>query len=145
MISKDKVDLLKMQYIAVTQDVNKPIDLSMLEILTTNLGQNISRDELEKMIKSVDKDGSGCIEFDEFVTLMIKKTKESELEMRDAFSALDRNKNGYISPNDLRHLLYCMGENYSLEEINELLQEIDQDGDGFINYQEFLRLMYEAA
>ena len=67
MISKDKVDLLKMQYIAVTQDVNKPIDLSMLEILTTNLGQNISRDELEKMIKSVDKDGSGCIEFDEFV------------------------------------------------------------------------------
>ena len=41
MISKDKVDLLKMQYIAVTQDVNKPIDLSMLEILTTNLGQNI--------------------------------------------------------------------------------------------------------
>ena len=145
MISKDKVDLLKMQYIAVTQDVNKPIDLSMLEILTTNLGQNISRDELEKMIKSVDKDGSGCIEFDEFVTLMIKKTKESELEMRDAFSALDRNKNGYISPNDLRHLLYCMGENYSLEEINELLQEIDQDGDGFINYQEFLRLMYEGA
>lgn len=145
MISKEKVDLLKMQYIAVTQDVNKPIDLSMLEILTTNLGQNISRDELEKMIKSVDKDGSGCIEFDEFVALMIKKTKESELEMRDAFSALDRNKNGYISPNDLRHLLYCMGENYSLEEINDLLQEIDQDGDGFINYQEFLRLMYEAA
>ena len=70
MISKDKVDLLKMQYIAVTQDVNKPIDLSMLEILTTNLGQNISRDELEKMIKSVDKDGSGCIEFDEFVEVI---------------------------------------------------------------------------
>lgn len=145
MISKEKVDLLKKQYISVTHDVNKPIDLSMLEILTTNLGQNMSRDELEKMIKSVDKDGSGCIEFDEFVTLMVKKTKESELEMRDAFSALDRNKNGYISPNDLRHLLYCMGENYSLEEIKELLQEIDQDGDGFINYQEFLRLMYEAG
>ena len=145
MISKDKLDLLKQQYLSVTNDINKPIDLEALEILTTKLGQNIPKEELEKMLKSVDQDGSGCIEFDEFVSLMVKKTREGELEMRDAFTALDRNKNGYISPNDLRHLLYCMGENYSLEEIIDLLKEIDEDGDGCINFQEFLKLMYEES
>ena len=34
-----------------------------------------------------------------------------------------------------------MGENYSLEEIEEMLKEVDDDGDGNINFQEFLKLM----
>ena len=62
MISKDKLDLLKQQYLSVTNDINKPIDLEALEILTTKLGQNIPKEELEKMLKSVDQDGSGSIE-----------------------------------------------------------------------------------
>ena len=51
MISKDKLDLLKQQYLSVTNDINKPIDLEALEILTTKLGQNIPKEELEKMLK----------------------------------------------------------------------------------------------
>ena len=43
MISKDKLDLLKQQYLSVTNDINKPIDLEALEILTTKLGQNIPK------------------------------------------------------------------------------------------------------
>ena len=39
-----------------------------------NLGQNISEAELEDLIKEVDEDGSGQIEFDEFLTLMGLKT-----------------------------------------------------------------------
>jgi Ca2+-binding EF-hand superfamily protein len=34
-----------------------------------------------------------------------------------------------------------MGENYSLDEINEMLKIIDEDGDGNINFQEFLKIM----
>jgi Ca2+-binding EF-hand superfamily protein len=36
-----------------------------------------------------------------------------------------------------------MGELLSSEEIALLLEEIDEDGDGYINFQEFLKLMYK--
>ena len=143
MISDETMNILKKQYISVTKDIAKPIDLATLEILTAKLGQNLPRNELEKMIKEVDQDANGTIEFDEFVQMMIKKRKQSELEMKDAFASLDRNKNGYISIDDLQHLFLCMGENLSSGDIALLLEEIDQDGDGHINFQEFLKLMYE--
>ena len=143
MISDETMNILRKQYVSVTKDITQPIDPSMLEILTAKLGQNLSRNELEKMIKEVDKDANGTIEFDEFVQMMIKKRKQSELEMKDAFASLDRNKNGYISVEDLRHSFACMGEQLSSEEIALLLEEIDEDGDGYINFQEFLKLMYK--
>ena len=143
MISDETMNILRKQYVSVTKDISQPIDLSTLEVLTAKLGQNLSRHELEKMIKEVDQDANGTIEFDEFVQMMIKKRKQSELEMKDAFASLDRNKNGYISVDDLRHSFSCMGERLSSEEITLLLEEIDEDGDGYINFQEFLKLMYK--
>ena len=143
MISDETMNILRKQYVSVTKDISQPIDLFTLEVLTAKLGQNLSRHELEKMIKEVDQDANGTIEFDEFVQMIIKKRKQSELEMKDAFASLDRNKNGYISVDDLRHSFSCMGERLSSEEITLLLEEIDEDGDGYINFQEFLKLMYK--
>ncbi len=141
LMDDNKLKLLKEQYIAVAKDINTPIDIQMLEVLTKNLGQNIPRSELERMLNEIDEDGNGTMEFQEFVAVMAKKNKESELEMRDAFGVLDRGENGYVSSKDLRHVFLCMGENYSLEEIEEMLKEVDDDGDGNINFQEFLKLM----
>ena len=78
LIEEDKLLLLKEQYIAVAKDINTPIDIQMLEVLTKNLGQNIPRSELERMLNEIDEDGNGTMEFQEFVAVMAKKNKESE-------------------------------------------------------------------
>jgi len=72
---------------------------------------------------------------------MARNKNNSENEMVNAFGVLDRSQNGYINAKDLRHVFLCMGENYSLEEIKEMLKTIDEDGDGNINFQEFLKIM----
>ena len=43
MISDETMNILKKQYISVTKDIAKPIDLATLEILTAKLGQNLPR------------------------------------------------------------------------------------------------------
>ncbi|KAG0285625.1 translation elongation factor EF1B gamma [Dissophora globulifera] len=66
---------------------------------------------------------------------------DSEEEIRDAFKVFDKDGNGYISAAELRHVLTGLGERYTAEEINEMIREADVDGDGQINYEEFVKMM----
>ena len=129
------------QFINVAGNLKTSIDKNMLCLLTKNLGQNYRPEELERLMEEVDEDGNGKIEFEEFLMAMENKSKEDEYTIKQAFAILDRNDSGYITPNDLRHALICLGENYSLEEVTEMLSLVDEDQDGVINFQEFNKLV----
>lgn len=64
----------------------------------------------------------------------------SEDEIKAAFSFIDLDKNNFIGSSEIRHILICMGELITDEEINEMVHMCDDDGDGQISYEEF-RLM----
>ena len=129
------------QFINIAGNIKTSIDKNMLGLLTKNLGQNYRPEELERLMEEVDEDGNGKIEFEEFLMAMENKSKEDEYTIKQAFAILDRNDNGYITPNDLRHAMICLGEIYSLEEITEMLSLVDEDQDGVINFQEFNKLV----
>ena len=48
----------------------------------------------------------------------------------------DRDKNGYISADELRHQVTTVGDKLTQEEVTDLLCVADQNGDGFIDYRE---------
>lgn len=58
-----------------------------------------------------------------------------------AFEAIDGDKDKLISFNDLKTFLESANEKRSDEEINEMINDADLDGDGYINFEEFSRLM----
>ena len=95
------------------------------------------------MINEVDKDGSGKIEFKEFLDLFTQKMKDpdSEEDLIEAFKIFDKDGNGVISANELRHVMTTLGEKLSQEEADEMIKEADIDGDGHINYQEFVKIL----
>lgn len=53
----------------------------------------------------------------------------------------DRDGNGLISAAELRHVMTNLGEKLTEEEVDEMIREADIDGDGHINYEEFVRMM----
>ena len=66
------------------------------------------------------------------------QTEEFSIEeIRKTFSFLDLDKNGYIGPNELRHVLINMGEMVTDEEIDVMISILDKNGDGQVNYQQF--------
>ena len=95
------------------------------------------------MINEVDVDGNGTIDFPEFLSLMARKMKDTdtEEELIDAFKVFDRDGNGLISAAELRHVMTNLGEKLSDEEVDEMIREADIDGDGHINYEEFVKMM----
>ncbi|CAI9787481.1 unnamed protein product [Fraxinus pennsylvanica] len=108
-----------------------------------SLGQNPTEAELQDMINEVDADGNGTIDFPEFLNLMARKMKDtdSEEELKEAFRVFDKDQNGFISAAELRHVMTHLGEKMPDEEVDEMIREADVDGDGQLNYEEFVKIM----
>ena len=136
---------LKKQFINIAGSRDSSIDKNILKTLTKNLEQNYSEQELEHLINEVDEDGNGKIELDEFIKILANKSLGDEHIIKQAFAILDRTNSGYITPSDLRHAMLCLGENYTIEEIHEMISLVDDDLDGVINFQEFNKLVKKCV
>ena len=136
---------LEKQFINIAGSRDNSIDKNILKTLTKNLEQNYSEQELEHLINEVDEDGNGKIELDEFIKILANKSLGDEHIIKQAFAILDRTNSGYITPSDLRHAMLCLGENYTIEEIHEMISLVDDDLDGVINFQEFNKLVKKCV
>ena len=83
------------------------ISTKELGTLMRSLGQNPTEKELIDMIRKVDEDKNGTIDFIEFKELMVETMKDAdfEKELREAFTIFDIDKNGMISGAELRHIM----------------------------------------
>ncbi|XP_074558494.1 calmodulin-like [Curcuma longa] len=119
------------------------ITLGELSTIINSLGLRPTEDELQEMISEVDADGSGAIEFEEFLNLMVRKMKgsDSEEELKEAFKVFDKDQNGFISKNELKNVMMSLGEKLTDEEVDQMIKEADLDGDGQVNYEEFVKMM----
>uniref|UniRef100_A0A7I4YXM6 Troponin C n=1 Tax=Haemonchus contortus TaxID=6289 RepID=A0A7I4YXM6_HAECO len=116
------------------------------QILRT-MGQAFEERDLKQLIKEFDTDGSGEIEFEEFAAMVANFVVNSEdnegleEELREAFRLYDKQGNGYINVSDLRDILRALDENVSEEELDEMIAEIDTDGSGTVDFDEFMEMM----
>ena len=90
--------------------------------------------ELQDMIDEVD-DGNGKIDLKEFLALVARE------EIREAFCEFDEDGNGFISVEELRHAMTNLGESLSEKDIKEWVKKADIDGDGQVDYKEFVKMM----
>ena len=111
--------------------------------LMRKLGKNPTESQLNQIIGNIAKNGSKQIGFDDFVELMEQKNKENdpEIEIINMFQIFNKENNGVISNEELFHIIRTFGETLTDEEIREIITEADVDGDGYINYEEFVRMM----
>merc|ERR1739848_979576 len=127
------------------KDGDGTITTKELGTVMRSLGQNPTEAELHDMINEVDADGNGTIDFAEFLSLMSRKVKDadSEEELMDAFKVFDKDGNGSLSSAALRHVMTNLGEKLTDEEVEEMIREADVDGDGQVNYDEFVKMMVQ--
>ena len=68
-------------------------------------------------------------------------TKAQIAEFREAFSLFDHDENGSVSTKELGEVLRSLGQNPSENELRDMVNEIDEDGNGSIEFMEFLILL----
>lgn len=111
------------------------------------LGNNPTNGELEDIIRAIDLNKDGFIDFDEFARVwwvreqqQLEADFETELEL--AFKVFDTDGSGVITREELREKLTTLGEKLSEEEVEELLAEADTDKSGTISFEEFKALPF---
>jgi len=142
-LTEEQIAEFKEAFSLFDKDGDGTITTKELGTVMRSLGQNPTEAELQDMINEVDADGNGTIDFPEFLTMMARKMKDtdSEEEIREAFRVFYKDGNGFISAAELRHVMTNLGEKLTDEEVDEMIREADIDGDGQVNYEEFVTMM----
>merc|ERR1712100_762556 len=108
-----------------------------------SLGIDGKNEAVFNMIKEIDTDGSGELEFNEWLEMMTArlsdKTPRSEIEK--VFKLFDDDRTGDISLNNLKRVAADLGEEISNEELQEMVQRNDVDKDGAWAIDDFYAVM----
>ena len=87
-IKKENLELFRDTFVIFDKDGDGTIDSKELSTVLKSMGYNPTPDEIKDMVEEVDSDGSGSIEFLEFLLLMggILKDVPTDMDLRDAFT-----------------------------------------------------------
>jgi calcium-dependent protein kinase len=139
-------DIQELKKIFLELDVNKDGTLSVEEIkkcfikLNKNQHLNISNKEIEDIFKSIDINNSKRIEYTEFITSMIEESNYcKEEKLIEIFRLLDKDGSGKISKDEIKKALN--DEKIRDEDLNSFIKKCDLNGDGEIDYYEFVTCM----
>merc|ERR1712242_24746 len=111
------------------------------------MGFRPTEEELKDLLLEIDEDGSGEIEFAEVCQLCATFLVEDpdmetmKRELKDAFRIYDKEGNGYITPETLRGLISELLAPLTEEELEGILEELDEDGSGSMDFDKFCEMM----
>ncbi|KAJ6775260.1 CALCIUM BINDING PROTEIN [Salix purpurea] len=142
-LTEEEVAELQEAFCLFDKDGDGCITFEELATVIKSLHHSATDEELHIMMSEADVDGNGTIEFVEFLNLMARKMRENDAyeELKEVFKVFDKDQDGYISLNELRHVMIDQGEHLTEEELEEMIREADLDGDGQVNYEEFVKIM----
>ena len=75
------------------------------------------------------------------MSLIDNITKEQIEDYREAFSLFTKDENGAVSADDLGQVLTLLGQTPTISELDDMINEIDLDGNGYFEFSEFVILM----
>ncbi|KAK8918895.1 hypothetical protein KSP39_PZI021151 [Platanthera zijinensis] len=119
------------------------ITMEELISMMKSMGRCSSNIELKDLINQVDVDVRGIFDLREALNLTTEDAEEinKEDELKEVFKVFDREQNGFISATELKNVLINLGEKLTDEEAEQMIKEADFDGDGKVNYDDFVRTM----
>ncbi len=117
-----------------------------LKVAMRALGFEPKREEVRKILVDMGKEGSEFLTYDDFVSIMSRKYTEKDVmeEIRKAFQLFDDDNTGFITLANLKKVAEKLGEKFKDEDLQEMIDEADKDGDGAISLEEFAFVMQKT-
>lgn len=110
-------------------------------------GVNFNEQEIDDMIKRVDADGSGDINYSEFIDTAVSMEKLlSDDRLDKVFRVFDRDGNGEITIQEIKQLLDACKQ-VDEKMIQRAIKDVDRIGKGklsFVEFKKFMKNLFEA-
>ena len=133
---------LKRFFMAFDADNNGQIDYKEFEqVLLNSNSKEIKKKDIKQLFSEIDCDNNDKIDYTEFIAATLKKNIYLKKEkLYEAFSAYDLNGDGKITKEELMCILKLQPNQNKF--VDKLIDEADKNGDGMLDYKEFVDLMY---
>ncbi|XP_023890107.1 calcium-dependent protein kinase SK5 isoform X1 [Quercus suber] len=139
-LSEEEIGGLKELFKMLDTDNSGTITFDELKEGLKRVGSELMESEIKDLMDAADIDNSGTLDYGEFLAATLHLNKlEREENLLSAFSFFDKDGSGYITIDELQQA--CNEFGLSEVHLDEIINEIDQDNDGQIDYGEFAAMM----
>jgi len=147
-LPKEQVEMLQTCFNSFDQEKKGYITPDIVSNMMEMMGFKFSTKELQSLIKEIDEDGSGQIEFEEFIVLCSKFMEEEPednavvvKELKEIFNLYDKQDVGYMTCDVLKGILSELDPDLDDDDLDDIIDEVDEDGSGTIDFEEFCKMM----
>ncbi|XP_063417809.1 EF-hand calcium-binding domain-containing protein 7-like isoform X11 [Mytilus trossulus] len=132
----------KAAYLSMFDSIKEKIESqdSLLEAL-----QQTGRNPSVKVLKKYWTNDIDELSFDDFVDICKKEPVTTSDDLMKAFRKIDINGDGYISLEELHKILTSKGEKKSKSEVKKMIDEVDENKDGRLDYKEFCQMVMSTT
>ncbi|KAK6589771.1 calmodulin-domain kinase 1 [Cryptosporidium xiaoi] len=105
-------------------------------------GDTTIEEQIDDLMPLLDMDGSGSIEYSEFIASAIDRTiLLSKERMERAFKMFDKDGSGKISTKELFKLFSQADNTIKMEELEAIIEQVDNNKDGEVDFNEFVEML----
>jgi len=145
-IPEDQITLLRQTFTKI--DINGDGQLTIEELIAGLRDCpeiKIDLSDMKRAMQIIDSNQNGLIDYTEFIAACLQSSNYlKENHLKAAFAYFDKDGSGTISKEELRQCLQSEDFSMTEEEINTMLSGVDIDGDGEVDYQEFIIMMSDT-
>lgn len=151
-LSSRQISQLKAEFLALDENGDGTISKDELAKILREVKSklNMTEKDIQRILYDFDQDGSGTIEVNEFLVAMANKKDRDFIikaftnrsSIRKQFVKFDKDKNGWIDKKEFKKCLETTTKTkLTKEQIDTIMKRTDQNGDGKIDYDEFIKAM----
>lgn len=143
-LSPDERRKVRDQFLAIDTTHSGTITLEEFkQVITSQDTMKMDEEQMERVFKQIDVAGNNEIQYSEFLAAMVsQRIALHEDLLKQTFRRFDKDNSGFI---DIENLKEVLGESFSPEEITKIMAEVDTNGDGKIEYYEFMAYLRGSA
>ena len=140
-LDENEINNLKKSFEAIDNSKDGQITFEELKSGLIQLKSNkMNENEIKELFDLIDVDQNGKIDYTEFLAATLQKKNYLRNErLLEAFCMFDKDNSGQITKDELLQALKA--EKSQEKEVEKYIQAVDKNGDGKIDYKEFLDLM----
>lgn len=135
-ITPEEVEHIKESFKAMDTDGNGTIDAQEFKAALLQNGEHVTDEDVNVIIASIDKNGDGVIQLNEFIEFMSSDDVPEEDLTRSVFASFDTDGNGVIDFEEYFQAISSVST-VTREQAKESFDSADTDKNGFIDFDEF--------
>ena len=140
---KEEINRLKKIFYKIDLNLDGKLTKDELFVAFKEAGMEMKNSQLNKVIESIDFDGNGSIEYEEFIRVTLPKERLfTEKNLKIAFDMFDLNKSGTISFNEFKEIL-GIKKIRDQKVYKELLEEIPIKENEEMTFEQFKKLFLD--